>query len=349
MAKGKSSIFVGTAATRPDSIGGLFRSTEGGAFELLDNGILTTTGVQAITVHPGDANLIFVGTRNGVFRSRDGGDRWELLPVPLDRQQIWSVIIHPTLPNTVIAGTAPIGFFRSDDLGDSWRALKSPPEGERFTLSFKNSRVMRVTIDPNDTNKWYGATEINGVVASVDGGETWRDVSADLIRLSEGLKSRIETEDDAEGMLDGHAVAVSPALPGTVFYACRMGVFSSSDGGQTWKDHKISRFSPLSYSRDMRVSNQDPNVIYTALSVSSRSDAGSMWRSDDLGVNWKRIDPSISPPSTIMGLGIHNTDPLKVFSATRAGQVYSTADGGESWRTQQLPAEAGDAFCVGGS
>ena len=53
--------------------------------------------------------------------------------------------------------------------------------------------------------------------------------------------------------------------------------------------------------------------------------------------------------STVMGMGIHNHQGGKVYAVTRAGQVYSTSDGGKSWRTQQLPAEAGDAFCVAGA
>ena len=346
-----SRIFVGTACTRPDSIGGLFRSTAGSdAFELLNNGILTDTGVQAITIHPDDPNLIFVGTRNGLYRSNDGGDSWTKLDVPLDKRQIWSVLIHPTRPQTLVLGTSPVAFFRSDDLGQTWRqlALDHP---ERFPETPVRARAMRIAIDPHNPDLWFAATEINGVLASTDGGEQWTDVSADLIRLSReqpGLKNTELTKDDTEGMLDGHAMAFSPALPGVVFYSCRMGLFTSADAGKTWQDLQVGRFSPIQYSRDILVAADQPSTLYTCFSINSRSNKGTLYRSDDLGQSWRRMDPQLDLQSTVMGMGVDNHDGGKIYAVTRAGDVVSTVDGGADWRQQKLPPEAGDAFCVAG-
>ena len=354
MASQKSRIFVGTAVTRPEATGGLFRSTDGGDFELLSDGILTDTGVQALTVHPDDPALIFAATRNGVFRSSNHGDTWTKLPVPLDKRQAWSVTVHPTERKTIVVGTAPIGFLRSDDLGDTWRELGAPPRGERFPSMklLTCSRTMRISIDPVQPNLWYAATEVNGVFVSKDGGETWVDAGDDLVRLAQdfdSLKNTELTDDDTEGMLDGHAVNVSAAHPGRVYYACRMGLFSSDNGGEQWRDLEITRFSPIRYSRDVRVSPSEPNVLYTCLSISSRSDKGTLFRSDDLGENWRRMDPTLNIASTMMSMGIDNHDGGKVYAVTRAGDVLSTPDGGANWRQQKLPGNAGDAFCITGS
>jgi photosystem II stability/assembly factor-like uncharacterized protein len=346
-------IFVGTAVTRPEAIGGLFRTRTSaeGEWQLLDNGILTDTGVQAITVHPDDANLIFVGTRNSLYRSDNAGDSFTKLDVPLDKRQIWSVHIHPTLPKTIVLGTSPVAFFRSDDLGETWRqlALDHP---ERFPETPVRARAMRITIDPKNPNNWFAATEINGVLGSTDGGESWTDVSADLIQLSRdnaALKNTELTKDDREGMLDGHAMTFSTARPGVVYYSCRMGLFTSADNGAHWTDLKIGRFSPITYSRDILVDPKTPKTLYTCLSINSRSNQGALWRSNDLGENWTRVGPPENAPSTVMGMGIHRHDGGRVFAVTRAGQVYSTRDGGETWLTQQLPSHAGDAFCVSGN
>jgi photosystem II stability/assembly factor-like uncharacterized protein len=343
-----SRIFVGTAVTRPDAKGGIFRSRPDGSFELLDNGILTDTGVQAITVHPDDASLIFAGTRNGLYRSRDGGDSWTLLNVPLEKRQIWSVLVHPTQPKTLVLGTSPVAFFRSDDLGETWRQL-AVDHPERFPETPVRARAMRITIDPKNPEHWFAATEINGVLASTDGGESWRDVSADLIRLShehQALKNTELTKDDTEGMLDGHAMIFTPARPGVVYYSCRMGLFTSADDGGHWTNLEVGRFSPITYSRDILVDPQAPKTMYTCLSINSRSNRGALWRSDDLGQSWARMGPPEDAPSTVMGMGIHRHEGGQVHAVTRAGQVYSTADGGASWITRQLPADAGDAFCV---
>lgn len=46
-----------------------------------------------------------------------------------------------------------------------------------------------------------------------------------------------------------------------------------------------------------------------------------------------------------MSMNIHATDPDKLIYMTRGGQVMWTEDRCASWSEQQLPAEAGDAFC----
>ena len=92
-------------------------------------------------------------------------------------------------------------------------------------------RVMRLVADPARPEELYAALEVGGVMRSLDGGETWDDCSSDLLKLAElpQLKSKIDSDTDIEGMLDGHAVCVSAAKPGTVFLAVRMGLFESAD------------------------------------------------------------------------------------------------------------------------
>src|SRR5947207_15968049 len=119
---------------------------------------------------------------------------------------------------------------------------------------------------------------------SRDRGESWEDCTSGLLPFAqqEKYKSRIVSQTEIEGMLDGHALAVSAAAPGTVFLANRMGLFRSSDRGQHWQDMEINRFSPLTYGRDIRVSRQDPKVLYACLSPAARSTDGAIYRSEDI-------------------------------------------------------------------
>ena len=97
----------------------------------------------------------------------------------------------------------------------SWRRLPNPGIKDRAKAPFA-VRVMRMAQHPTRPDEIYAALEVNGVIRTTDGGETWDDCSADLIRLSElpHLKSKIVSDTFAEGMLDGHAIAISPADPG---------------------------------------------------------------------------------------------------------------------------------------
>jgi hypothetical protein len=104
--------------------------------------------------------------------------------------------------------------------------------------------------------KYAAASEANGMMRSRDRGESWEDCTQDLLRFAEQekYKSRIVSQTEIEGMLDGHALACTAAAPGTVFLANRMGLFRSDDRGAHWRDIEVGRFSPLTYGRDLRVS-----------------------------------------------------------------------------------------------
>jgi photosystem II stability/assembly factor-like uncharacterized protein len=147
-------------------------------------------------------------------------------------------------------------------------------------------------------------------------------------------------------MLDGHALCVSAAAPGTVILALRMGLFRSTDRGAHWKDMEVGRFSPLTYGRDIRVSPQDPKVLYACLSPAARSEDGSLYRSADLGETWTRFDHGVKAESTMMAVALHPRDASSVYCASRTGQVFGTEDGGRSWREDRLPAGVGDVYAI---
>ncbi|MGH7108312.1 MAG: hypothetical protein ACREFT_17595, partial [Acetobacteraceae bacterium] len=125
-----------------------------------------------------------------------------------------------------------------------------------------------------------------------------------------------------------------------------MGIFSTTDRGRHMRDHEVGRFAPFRYSRDVRIACDDPRTMYTCFSISSRSSAGAMYRSKDLGETWTRADETVTARSTIMGIALHLSDARGVVSVTRQGQVFYTLDGCKSWAEKQLPAIAGDAFCA---
>jgi len=68
-------ILVGTAVTRPESIGSMYQMRPGGAWEIA-NGIPPDAAVQAITPHPTRDNLVFARSCRGVATSTDGGASW---------------------------------------------------------------------------------------------------------------------------------------------------------------------------------------------------------------------------------------------------------------------------------
>lgn len=331
--------------------GGIFRrEAEGGDWQRLARGLPENAEVRAIALHPHDPSVMYVGTQDGPYRSSDGGERWERLGFPDRGTVIWSLCVHPTRPNVVYAGAAPVALYRSEDGGDNWQRVRSAVSPAHCEREGFDTRTIRITVDPNAPDEIYLALEVSGVIVSRDGGETWRDVSGSLFELAKQphLKSNVGGRHcgDCEGMLDSHALSISPAAPGSAFLALRMGLFRSDDRGESWYDTKIGRFSPLTYCRDVAVSPHDPRVMYTALSQAAFSSAGSLYRSPDLGQTWERIDHGVEPQSTVMAVSVNPGNPASVWCVTRAGQVIGTEDGGTTWTDHRLPDGVHDVYAV---
>ena len=343
-----TTLYAGATRTKDGGAGGLFRrAIDADRWEQATRGLPESTDVRVITVDPHDPDTIYAGTADGPYRSTDRGQSWERLGFPDRDMEIWSIAFHPTRKGTMFAGASPVAVYRSEDGGDNWRRMADPALPDRVRMPFA-CRVMRFAPHPVNEDEIYATLEVNGAMRSRDRGESWEDCSADLVRLADQphLRSRIVSDTEIEGMLDGHAMATTPAEPGTVFLAVRMGLFRSTDQGRSWQDMEVGRFSPVTYGRDIRVSPHDPNTMYAALSVAANGSFGSLYRSNDVGRNWRRIDEGADPHSTLMAIALHGRDPNQVYTAARRGQVFGTADGGASWTAYPLPDQCRDVFAL---
>ena len=243
----QSNVYVGVAGYfgKPDHKGkvGVFRrAADGGDWQH----VLGTVEAFTVFVHPNDPETVFAGTNDGVWRSTDRGATFRRTGFPDAKKQVWCFMVDSRDPKCIFAGASPIDVYRSDDGGANWRKLATPVIGTHCKGPFA-SRVMRFAQNPKKPDEIYAALEINGVMRSTDGGETWTDCSAGLIKLAERphLQSKIVSDTTAEGMLDGHAVTINPADPDSPILAMRMGLFRTTDHGKTWVDMEIKRFSPV--------------------------------------------------------------------------------------------------------
>jgi photosystem II stability/assembly factor-like uncharacterized protein len=343
----KNYVYVGVSNRTGGTVSGMFRRGEDAAqWELC--GLPDRTHVHAIAVDPDDAAVIYAATGSGLFRSRDQGITWTCLIEPEGREQFWSVLIHPGDPRTILTGTAPLGLHRSDNGGQTWRRMPRPDIAERMVGAFP-SRIMRMAIAPSQPDVIWAAMEVNGAMRSDNGGETWVDLSDDLVSLANRphLESAILTKDKAEGMLDVHALCISSAAPETPFLALRMGLFRGEHRGESWADLNIGQHAPhLRYGRDIVVAPWNPDTMFACVADAARGNEGRLYKSADTGATWSQFDHGISVQSTMMGVALDRTDPARVHCVTRGGQTFTTTDSGESWREVRLPEGAGAAVAV---
>jgi photosystem II stability/assembly factor-like uncharacterized protein len=346
MMASQSNLYAGVAGyygRAQEGLTGVFRrALDGNAWEH----VIVDKEAFTVGVHPRDPNVVFAGTADGVYRSTDRGTSFRRTQFP-DSVQVWSILVDPFDPKIVYAGTSPVAVYRSEDGGETFKRMPDPAMPDRAVMPFA-CRVMRIAPHPRHGGELYAALEVNGVMRSNDGGETWNDCSADLIRLAQKphLKSKIVSDTENEGMLDGHAIATSDADPEAVIVAVRMGLFRSADAGDHWQDMEVGRFSPMTYGRDIKVAPQDPNTLYAALSVAASSKDGGLYRSTDVGKTWQRFD-KVQVHGTIMSVALHQTDPRQVYIGARYdGEVFGTRDGGETWQSMNLPHGVKDIYSL---
>jgi photosystem II stability/assembly factor-like uncharacterized protein len=254
-------------------------------------------------------------------------------------------------PTRIFAGAGRgEGSHRNTYRGGLFRRLAGDSPWEAVTQGLPaDCEVRTIAVHPQNPQILFVGTQA-GPYRSSDGGETFTDISESLFELAQQphLQSNVGGRHcgQCEGMLDSHALAISPALPETPFLAVRMGLFRSDNRGATWYDAHIGRFSPLTYCRDVAVSPRNPKVMVAAMSEAAFSTAGSLYRSNDLAQTWQRIDHGVSPDSTVMALSLHPTNPDCIYCVTRAGQVIGTEDGGRSWSDHPLPEGVHDVYAV---
>jgi photosystem II stability/assembly factor-like uncharacterized protein len=333
-----SYVFAGVGgyyASKQSGLAGVFRrATDGTDWKHA----LSEVETFAVFVHPHDPNLVFAGTADGVYRSTDRGQNFRRADFPDRGVQVWSFLHDEIDHKSMLAGGSPVSIYRSKDCGASWERLPDPHLPVHAKMPFP-CRVMRFARHPRRRGDIFAVLEVSGVTRSTDGGESWSDCSADLLRLAEAeprLRSKLVSDTEAEGMLDGHAVCTSAADPDSIIIAVRMGLFRSKDQGKTWQDMRVDRFSPYTYGRDIKVSTQDPSTLYACLSVAASSKDGALYRSQDVGKTWQRFD-KVTPHGTLMSVGLHHGDAKQVYVAARYGEVFGTQDGGESWLEMPLP------------
>ena len=317
-----SFIYVGTEA------GGFYRRGPGHDPWLeMTNGLPPQPQVRAVVAHPQDTSLVYAGTQDGPYRSHDHGDHWERLAFP-EGPVVWSLAFHPHNSRVMYLGTEGSEVYRSEDAGDDWEHLSTIVSPDAVATAFP-TRILSLAADPDSPDDMYAALEVGGAARSGDGGRSWQAVN-------QGLAPSVDR-------LDVHGVAVAG---GHVFISNREGVWMSPDKGDRWQSLQFERFSPIQYSRGVRVAPDSPSTLYACVGQSFQGDEGGVLRSTDLGKTWHRFDHGPSAKSTTFGVAINPREPGQVYFCTRRGQVLGTNDGGSTWGEYPLPDSAGDVISI---
>jgi photosystem II stability/assembly factor-like uncharacterized protein len=322
------------------------RPIDGESWEMC--GLPDNTEVYNVILHPRDPNTLLAATNSGIWRSEDQGKSWTNLQPTEKGEIMFALHFHPNDPSIVYCGTGLVGLYKSTDGGSTWRKMPTPTVKDHFPGAML-TRIMRLAINPKDPDVLYAGMEVNGIMRSDDGGETWVDLNPQFLKFAEdpAMHSMIITKDPSEGLLDVHSISVSEAHPNSVFLACRMGMFRGDQRGTEWVDLDIGRYSEgkVRYGREIIPAPWDAREMYCCASDHARGTHGRVYKSVDGGENWERFDHGITTRAPMIGVGLDATDRNSVHIVTRL-QSFSSLDGGRNWREIPMPSEAGSAVTI---
>jgi photosystem II stability/assembly factor-like uncharacterized protein len=106
----------------------VYRSTDFGEhWTLVVNG-LPANSVSALTQHPRNPALLFVGNELGIYASVDGGDSWASIASNLPTVPVDDIVVHPR-ENDLVIGTHGRGLWIMDDIGPLEELTPSAVDG----------------------------------------------------------------------------------------------------------------------------------------------------------------------------------------------------------------------------
>ena len=308
---------------------------------------------------PADANRVYASQSTGWFgqliqRSDDGGTTWEPVgktfayegntgthqsfdgtPHPWEFKRVWHLEPSLTDPDTVYAGVEDAALFRTTDGGLTWHelaGLRRHESGSAWAPGAGGLCLHTIVLDPTNANRIFVAISAAGAFRSDDGGQSWRPINR-------GLRSEGIPNPTAEVGHCVHRIARHPSRPDVVFMQKHWDVMRSDDGGDSWRE--VSGNLPTDFGFVIDVHAHEPETIYV---VPIKSDSEHyppdgklrVYRSRTGGEEWEALTNGLPQRDCYVNvlrdaMSVDTLDPCGVYFGTSGGQVYASADAGDTW------------------
>jgi photosystem II stability/assembly factor-like uncharacterized protein len=319
--------------------GGVWKTGDGGSSWInISDKFLKIGIVGALDVAESDPNVIYAGTGEscirgnampgeGVYKSVDAGKTWKFIGLK-DAQTISKICVHPKDDNIVyvaafghVFGSNPErGVYRSKDGGKNWEKVlfKNDSTGAvDLAIDPNNPRILYAALWQAYRNPWSMSSggPGSGLWKSVDGGDTWTDISNNE-GLPKGVKGKI-------------GIAVSPAKLDRVWASVEAdegGLFRSDDAGKTWTkvndDRRIRQRAW--YYFHIYADPKNPETVYI-LNVQ-------FFKSIDGGKTLSNISV---PHGDNHDLWIDPNNPMRMIEGNDGGATV-TFNGGQTWTDEDI-------------
>ena len=262
---------------------------------------------------------------------------------PWEFKRVWH--LEPSLsdPDTVYAGVEDAAIFRSTDGGHSWHELAGLREAHapKWQPGAGGMCLHTILLDPSDPKRIFIAISAAGAFRTDDGGKTWKPINR-------GLHSQYIPNPTAEVGHCVHRIAMHRSRPNVLFMQKHWDVMRSDDAGESWRE--VSGNLPTDFGFPIDVHAHEPETVYV---VPIKSDSEHyppegklrVYRSRTGGNEWEPLTKGLPQQDCYVNvlrdsMAVDSLDKCGIYFGTTGGQVYASADAGDSWTAiaRDLPA-----------
>lgn len=311
-------------------------------------------------VYDRGAGAIYAATASewhgaGIWRSTDLGESWELSSEGLcyedgDGEPKLSKVSGLTAAHgRLLAGAESVGVFESRDAGASWSLLSTldgQPGRERWNdpASQPPGRLglPALLAHPEDPARFWATVQGVGIFETTDDGSSWTP-------RNRGLRADWPLENPDVGYCV-HKLVMSPADLDRLYQQNHCGMHRSDDGGRSWVE--ITEGLPTDFGFAAAAHPHDRDTFYVIPLDPGHGRCmpqgrAAVWRTRDAGSSWERLDRGLPQEGAHLGvlregMAADGLDVPGLYFGTSTGQVFVSADEGESWSeiASYLPAIA---------
>jgi photosystem II stability/assembly factor-like uncharacterized protein len=308
---------------------------------------------------PADPDRLYASQSSGWFgqviqRSKDGGKTWEAAgntfayegvpgthqwydgtPHPWEFKRVWHLEPSPADADTVYAGVEDAALFRTADGGQTWQelpGLRCHGSGASWSPGAGGLCLHTILLDPSDARRMFIAISAAGAFRTDDGGQTWKPINR-------GLKSEGIPNPTAEVGHCVHRIGMHRSRPNVLFMQKHWDVMRSDDAGESWRE--VSGNLPTDFGFALDVHAHEPETIYV---VPIKSDSEHyppdgklrVFRSRSGGQEWEALTKGLPQRDCYVNvlrdaMAVDTLESCGVYFGTTGGQVYASADSGDTW------------------
>jgi photosystem II stability/assembly factor-like uncharacterized protein len=260
---------------------GILKSTDGGDTwsKSLDWSIDEEKGIQDLVINPQNSSSIYAATSEGIYKSVNAGESWNLIHNVL---MVQDIIVHPIDTNKVLAscgnlGSTGTGVYRSTNAGESWNKVSGIPNYSGKTL------IDVFQADPDIVFASVANSESSiGLYKTRNFGESWFVVHNEDVQRYQGFFS--------------HWVAVHPTDETQVVHA-GVNIYKSNSGGAVLQQIGGPHVDHHNYAHDPF----NPDVLFIA-------NDGGVYRSTNFGNSYTSIGQGLITAQFYNGFSSSRTD-----------------------------------------